>query len=90
VHYVNPVPAVGILIEMDGGVVLIRRGALRSYLQKGGLAQFAKSAGEFVSEPVFRCVWVQSNRYFSAHHTDLPADFSPGMIIESCHNAQLP
>ncbi len=26
VHYVNPVPAVGILIEMDGGVVLIRRG----------------------------------------------------------------
>lgn len=25
VHYVNPVPAVGILIEMDGGVVLIRR-----------------------------------------------------------------
>lgn len=26
VHYVNPVPAVGIIIEMDGGVVLIRRG----------------------------------------------------------------
>lgn len=26
VHYVNPVPAVGILIEMDGGIVLIRRG----------------------------------------------------------------
>jgi 8-oxo-dGTP diphosphatase len=26
VHYVNPVPAVGILIEKDGGVVLIRRG----------------------------------------------------------------
>lgn len=26
VHYVNPVPAVGILIEQDGGVVLIRRG----------------------------------------------------------------
>ncbi|HYO87513.1 MAG TPA: GNAT family N-acetyltransferase [Candidatus Limnocylindrales bacterium] len=26
VHYVNPVPAVGILIEMDGGLVLIRRG----------------------------------------------------------------
>ena len=26
VHYVNPVPAVGILIEMDGGVVLIWRG----------------------------------------------------------------
>ncbi|MBZ0284604.1 MAG: GNAT family N-acetyltransferase [Anaerolineae bacterium] len=26
VHYVNPVPAVGILIEMDGGMVLIRRG----------------------------------------------------------------
>ncbi len=25
IHYVNPVPAVGILIEMDGGVVLIRR-----------------------------------------------------------------
>ena len=25
VHYVNPVPAVGILIEMDGGLVLIRR-----------------------------------------------------------------
>lgn len=25
VHYVNPVPAVGILIEMDGGVVLIQR-----------------------------------------------------------------
>ncbi len=25
VHYVNPVPAVGMLIEMDGGVVLIRR-----------------------------------------------------------------
>lgn len=25
VHYVNPVPAVGILIEMDGGIVLIRR-----------------------------------------------------------------
>src|SRR5688572_4882786 len=25
VHYVNPVPAVGIIIEMDGGVVLIRR-----------------------------------------------------------------
>lgn len=25
VHYVNPVPAVGILIEMDGGVVLIER-----------------------------------------------------------------
>lgn len=26
VHYVNPVPAVGLLIEMDGGLVLIRRG----------------------------------------------------------------
>lgn len=26
VHYVNPVPAVGILIEMDGGIVLVRRG----------------------------------------------------------------
>jgi 8-oxo-dGTP diphosphatase len=26
IHYVNPVPAVGILIEMDGGIVLIRRG----------------------------------------------------------------
>lgn len=26
VHYHNPVPAVGILIEMDGGMVLIRRG----------------------------------------------------------------
>lgn len=25
VHYVNPVPAVGLLIEMDGGIVLIRR-----------------------------------------------------------------
>lgn len=25
VHYLNPVPAVGILIEMDGGLVLIRR-----------------------------------------------------------------
>lgn len=25
VHYVNPVPAVGILIEMEGGIVLIRR-----------------------------------------------------------------
>ncbi|MDX2162890.1 MAG: GNAT family N-acetyltransferase [bacterium] len=25
VHYVNPVPAVGMVIEMDGGVVLIRR-----------------------------------------------------------------
>lgn len=25
VHYVNPVPAVGILIEMNGGIVLIRR-----------------------------------------------------------------
>lgn len=25
VHYVNPVPAVGILIEMDGGIVLIQR-----------------------------------------------------------------
>lgn len=25
VHYVNPVPAVGIVIEMDGGLVLIRR-----------------------------------------------------------------
>lgn len=25
VHYTNPVPAVGIVIEMDGGVVLIRR-----------------------------------------------------------------
>ena len=25
VHYVNPVPAVGIVIEMDGGVVLIQR-----------------------------------------------------------------
>jgi 8-oxo-dGTP diphosphatase len=25
VHYVNPVPAVGILIEMDGGIVLIKR-----------------------------------------------------------------
>src|SRR5262245_13889749 len=25
VHYVKPIPAVGILIEMDGGVVLIRR-----------------------------------------------------------------
>lgn len=25
VHYVNPVPAVGMLIEMDGGVVLIQR-----------------------------------------------------------------
>lgn len=26
VHYVNPVPGVGLLIEMDGGLVLIRRG----------------------------------------------------------------
>lgn len=26
VHYVNPVPGVGILIEMDGGIVLIQRG----------------------------------------------------------------
>lgn len=26
IHYVNPVPGVGMLIEMDGGVVLIRRG----------------------------------------------------------------
>ncbi|MEM9951561.1 MAG: GNAT family N-acetyltransferase [Chloroflexota bacterium] len=26
VHYVNPVPGVGMLIEMDGGVVLIQRG----------------------------------------------------------------
>ncbi len=26
VHFVNPVPAVGILIEMEGGIVLIRRG----------------------------------------------------------------
>lgn len=26
VHYVNPVPGVGLLIEMNGGVVLIRRG----------------------------------------------------------------
>ncbi|NWG15562.1 MAG: GNAT family N-acetyltransferase [Chloroflexi bacterium] len=26
IHYVNPVPAVGLLIEMDGGLVLIRRG----------------------------------------------------------------
>jgi len=26
VHYVNPVPGVGIVIEMDGGVVLIQRG----------------------------------------------------------------
>lgn len=25
VHYVNPVPGVGMLIEMDGGVVLIQR-----------------------------------------------------------------
>ncbi len=25
IHYVNPVPAVGIVIEMDGGVVLIQR-----------------------------------------------------------------
>ncbi len=25
VHYVNPVPAVGMLIEMDGGIVLIKR-----------------------------------------------------------------
>jgi ADP-ribose pyrophosphatase YjhB (NUDIX family)/GNAT superfamily N-acetyltransferase len=26
IHYVNPVPGVGLLIEMDGGVVLIQRG----------------------------------------------------------------
>jgi ADP-ribose pyrophosphatase YjhB (NUDIX family)/N-acetylglutamate synthase-like GNAT family acetyltransferase len=26
VHYVNPVPGVGIVIEMDGGIVLIQRG----------------------------------------------------------------
>lgn len=26
VHYVNPVPGVGMLIEMDGGIVLIQRG----------------------------------------------------------------
>ncbi|GAB5490771.1 MAG: hypothetical protein Phog2KO_09860 [Phototrophicaceae bacterium] len=26
VHYVNPVPGVGMLIEMDGGIVLIKRG----------------------------------------------------------------
>lgn len=26
VHYVNPVPTVGVLIEMDGGLVLIQRG----------------------------------------------------------------
>ncbi|MCA9883932.1 MAG: GNAT family N-acetyltransferase [Anaerolineae bacterium] len=26
VHYINPVPGVGMLIEMDGGVVLIKRG----------------------------------------------------------------
>jgi NADH pyrophosphatase NudC (nudix superfamily) len=25
IHYVNPVPAVGIIIEKDGGVVLIQR-----------------------------------------------------------------
>ena len=27
IHYVNPVPGVGLIIEMDGGVVLIKRGA---------------------------------------------------------------
>ena len=27
VHYVNPVPGVGMLIEMDGGIVLIKRGS---------------------------------------------------------------
>lgn len=26
IHYVNPVPGVGLLIEMDGGIVLIQRG----------------------------------------------------------------
>ncbi|MEQ9030974.1 MAG: NUDIX hydrolase, partial [Aggregatilineales bacterium] len=26
VHFVNPVPGVGLLIEMDGGIVLIQRG----------------------------------------------------------------
>lgn len=26
VHYVNPVPGVGVVIEMDGGVVLVKRG----------------------------------------------------------------
>lgn len=26
IHYVNPVPGVGVLIEMDGGVVLVKRG----------------------------------------------------------------
>ncbi len=26
VHYVNPVPGVGIVIELDGGIVLVRRG----------------------------------------------------------------
>mgnify|MGYP001027402886 FL=1 len=26
VHYVNPVPGVGLLIEMDAGIVLIQRG----------------------------------------------------------------
>lgn len=26
VHYINPVPGVGVLIEMDGGVVLVQRG----------------------------------------------------------------
>ena len=26
IHYVNPVPGVGILIEMDGGIVLVQRG----------------------------------------------------------------
>lgn len=27
IHYVNPVPGVGLLIEMDGGVVLVQRGS---------------------------------------------------------------
>jgi hypothetical protein len=35
VHYVNPVPAVGILIKMEDGMVLIRRGTSRSCHQKG-------------------------------------------------------
>lgn len=49
VHYMNPVPGVGMLIEMDGGLVLIRRGHAphkNRWTLPSGFVEFDESAEE--------------------------------------------
>lgn len=49
VHYVNPVPGVGMLIEMDGGLVLIKRGNpphQHEWTLPGGFVEADESAEE--------------------------------------------